>query len=116
MGLFSRTSLLANSTAQVDAANAADYILSKAVDKFTVENGAVIDTVFDPNQPGAKFTVEAFIEQQLREADFAFKPSGGGANPLKSAGGARRLTDTHKSVNLTHQERSCGRTSKSTIT
>jgi hypothetical protein len=71
-------------------ANAADFILSKADKVFAVENGAVVGTVFDPNQPGVKLTVDAFITQQLTEADFAFRPSsGGGAAPLKSEGGAR---------------------------
>jgi hypothetical protein len=74
--------------------NAADFILTKAADKFTVENGAVVGVVFDPNQPGVKLTVEAFINQQLAESDFAFRPSsGGGADPRKSGGrtGAKEL-------------------------
>ncbi len=71
--------------------NAVDYVRTKAADKFTVENGAVVGTVFDPQQPGVKLTVEAFITQQLRESSFAFLPSSGsGAHPLQGAGAGSR--------------------------
>lgn len=69
-------------------ANAVDYIVTKAADKFAVENGVLVGKVFDPNDPGVKLTVESFMNLQTREADFAFLPSsGGGANP-KPGGGA----------------------------
>lgn len=69
--------------------NAVDFIRAKAADKFKLDdNGAVVGTVFDPQQPGVTLTVDAFIAQQVREADFAFKPSSGsGADPRHGGGG-----------------------------
>jgi hypothetical protein len=65
-------------------ASAADFILSKAEKLFAVEGGAVVGSVFDPDNPGTKLTVDRFIELQLREADFAFKPSSGsGSAPAR---------------------------------
>jgi hypothetical protein len=67
--------------------SAADFILSKAEKLFTVEGGAVVGSAFDPENPGSKLTVDRFIELQLREADFAFKPSSGsGAAPARGLG------------------------------
>jgi hypothetical protein len=67
--------------------NAVDFACTKAADKFTVENGAVVGTVFDPNQPGVKLTVDAFINQLLSEAAYVFAlSSGGNASPRKSSG------------------------------
>jgi hypothetical protein len=78
-------------------ANAVDYIVTKASDKFTVENGALVGKVFDPSRPGEKLTVDAFMSQQVRESDFAFLPSGGGgANPL--SGGGRPSTSAAKEL------------------
>lgn len=68
--------------------NALDFMVTKAKDVFTVENGVPVGKVFDPNNPGQKLTLEGFINLQVKEADFAFLPSqGGGANPKPGAGG-----------------------------
>jgi hypothetical protein len=67
--------------------SAADFILSRAEKLFAVEGGAVVGSAFDPENPGTKITIDRFIELQLREADFAFKPSsGGGAAPARGLG------------------------------
>jgi hypothetical protein len=67
--------------------NALDFMVTKAKDVFTVENGVPVGKVFDPDNPGVKLSVDAFIRQQIKESDFAFKPSnGGGADPKPSGG------------------------------
>jgi hypothetical protein len=69
-------------------ANAVDYIVTKAADKFAVENGVLVGKVFDPNDPGVKLTIDSFMNLQIREADFAFLPSSGsGTTKSKSGGG-----------------------------
>lgn len=67
--------------------NALDYIVGKAREVFDVENGAIVGKVLDPARPGEKLTVDAFIVAQLKDADFAFKPSQGGGAPSRSGGG-----------------------------
>jgi hypothetical protein len=71
---------------------ASDYILSKAEKLFTVAaDGTLVSSAFDPDQPGVKLTVAAFINQQLKESSFAFQPSSGsGADPRRSTGGGNR--------------------------
>ena len=76
--------------------SAAEFIVSKAKDALTIENGVIVGKVFDPNKPGVKLDVDGFIAMQVREADFAFKPSsGGGADPKRGGGtsGARELVN-----------------------
>lgn len=68
--------------------NALDYIVAKARDVFAVENGVVVGKGFDPARPGEKLTLEAFIAAQLKESDFAFKPSQGGGASSRSGGGS----------------------------
>src|SRR5439155_22114343 len=78
-------------------ANALDFMVAKAQAALTVENGAVVGKVFDPDKPGEKLTVEGFIALQIRESDYAFHPSNGGGSPSRTGGGrppaANQLVD-----------------------
>jgi hypothetical protein len=70
--------------------SALDFIVGKSVDTFEVRDGKVVAKAnkFSATNPGDLLGIEEWMGGQLKESDFAFKPSGGGgANPLKGAGG-----------------------------
>lgn len=68
-------------------ASATEFMVAKAKELFTVENGVLVGKVFDPTRPGEKLTVDGFITMQVKESDFAFLPSsGGGATTSRSSG------------------------------
>lgn len=75
---------------------AAEFIVSKAKDALTIENGVIVGKVFDPNRPGVKLDVDGFIAMQVKESDYAFKNSGGGGADPKRGGatsGANELVN-----------------------
>jgi hypothetical protein len=70
-------------------ASALDFIVGKATDAFEVRDGRVVakSNKFSSVKPGDPLDVEEWLGVQMKESDFAFKPSaGGGAAP---AGGGR---------------------------
>lgn len=82
--------------------SALDYIVSKAREAFTVENGIVVGRGFDPARPGEKLTIDSFISAEVRESDFAFLPSQGGGAHQSHGGG--HTGSPKELVNPTPQE------------
>ena len=82
---------------------ALDFIVSKASDVLTVEQGVVTGKVFDPAKPGEKLTVESFIVAQVKESGFAFHPSSGGGAPSHTGDGSSHSRGKEL-VNPTPQE------------
>lgn len=69
---------------------AIDFIVMKANDAFAVEGGQVKakPNKFSPTRPSEPLSVDEWLTQMTKEADFAFGPSqGGGAPPNPGAGG-----------------------------
>lgn len=63
---------------------ALDFIVARAADTFMVEGGQVKarPDKFSPERPTQPMSMDEWFQLQAKEADFAFKPSGGaGASP-----------------------------------
>jgi len=69
--------------------SALDFIVTKASDAFEVKDGRVTakSNKFSSVKPGDPLDVEEWLAGQMKESDFAFKPSGGsGADPARGGG------------------------------
>ena len=75
-------------------AEAADYIVSKASEVFSVDTaGRVTSREYSKTSPSDRLSVQEWLAGQLTASAFAFQPSrGGGASPSsrKPADGAAR--------------------------
>jgi hypothetical protein len=75
-------------------ASALDFIVSKATDAFEVRDGRVVAKAnkFSSVKPGDPLDVDEWLGVQMKETDFAFKPStGGGSEGSRGSGGGSGL-------------------------
>jgi len=73
---------------------AQDFIIAKAAEVFSLDNGVLTTQQFSTNRPGEPLTVDEWVGARLLDSAFAFLPSSGGGASPSSGPPAKRIVSS----------------------